>query len=392
MGIKLILRKANLKTMISMDIKQQILHFYRVEGLSLREISRRAGVDRKTVMRLINDYEAAIKANPETGVDDFLASRPKYSKRAYAPKVVKDEIIKDIDKWLKENERRCNNGMRKQGSVISIVRGTKAEDVIEVLMKIPEEARLAVKEVTMDLSSSMRAIVSTVFPNATIVLDCFHVLKRCHDAIEEVRLHLKRDAQVELRRQEREHRQTQKRRAQSRRRYRKKHPRKPGAIMRGRPPKRKNERFKAPTYSNGDTKLELLTRTKRALTQSREKWSDKTAERMKILFQEEPKLKEAYDIVNGLRSIFRSKTLDKEAAKVKLHDWYETATRCSLREIKSARDAIKSREDEVLNYFINHSTNAGAESLNSKIKTFRSQLRGVSDYTFFMYRIYKIFG
>lgn len=31
MGIKLILRKANLKTMISMDIKQQILHFYRVE-------------------------------------------------------------------------------------------------------------------------------------------------------------------------------------------------------------------------------------------------------------------------------------------------------------------------------------------------------------------------
>lgn len=263
-------------------------------------------------------------------------------------------------------------GHCKQGSVISIVRGTKAEDVIEVLMKIPEEARLAVKEVTMDLSSSMRAIVSTVFPNATIVLDCFHVLKRCHDAIEEVRLHLKRDAQVELRRQEREHRQTQKRRAQSRRRYRKKHPRKPGAIMRGRPPKRKNERFKAPTYSNGDTKLELLTRTKRALTQSREKWSDKTAERMKILFQEEPKL--------------------KEAAKVKLHDWYETATRCSLREIKSARDAIKSREDEVLNYFINHSTNAGAESLNSKIKTFRSQLRGVSDYTFFMYRIYKIFG
>ena len=76
MGIELILRKANLKTMISMDIKQQILHFYRVEGLSPREISRRAGVDRKTVTRLINDYEAAIKANPKTGVDDFLASRP----------------------------------------------------------------------------------------------------------------------------------------------------------------------------------------------------------------------------------------------------------------------------------------------------------------------------
>lgn len=149
-------------------------------------------------------------------------------------------------------------GHCKQGTIVSIVRGTKAEDIIEVLMQIPEEERQKVKEVTMDLSSSMRAIIAAVFPNATIVLDCFHVLKRCHDAIEEVRLHLKRDAQVELRRQERAHRETQKRRAQQRKRYRKKHPRKPGVVMRGRPPKRKNERFKAPTYSNGDTKLEPL--------------------------------------------------------------------------------------------------------------------------------------
>ena len=60
--------------------------------------------------------------------------------------------------------------------------------------------------------------------------------------------------------------------------------------------------------------------------------------------------------------------------------------------MKSARDAIKSREDEVLNYFINRSTNAGAESLNSKMKAFRAQLRGVSDLPFFMFRLSKIFG
>ena len=46
--------------MISMDIRQQILHFYRVEELSLREISRKTGADRKTVTRLINAFEAAI--------------------------------------------------------------------------------------------------------------------------------------------------------------------------------------------------------------------------------------------------------------------------------------------------------------------------------------------
>ena len=50
-----------------MDLKQQILHYYRVDEMSLREIARRTGADRKTVTRLINDFEAAIKADPDTG-------------------------------------------------------------------------------------------------------------------------------------------------------------------------------------------------------------------------------------------------------------------------------------------------------------------------------------
>ncbi len=63
-----------------MDLKQQILHLYRVDELSLREIARRTGADRKTVTRLINAYEAAVKADPDTGVDEFLATRPKYTR------------------------------------------------------------------------------------------------------------------------------------------------------------------------------------------------------------------------------------------------------------------------------------------------------------------------
>ncbi|WP_167529941.1 transposase, partial [Segatella copri] len=46
----------------------------------------------------------------------------------------------------------------------------------------------------------------------------------------------------------------------------------------------------------------------------------------------------------------------------------------------------------VLNYFNNRSTNASAESLNSKMKGFRAQVRGVADLTFFMYRMMMIFG
>ena len=98
-------------------------------------------------------------------------------------------------------------------------------------------------------------------------------------------------------------------------------------------------------------------------------------------------VKEIMDI-NGLKS----KKLTREAAKVKLHEWYQAIADCTLREVKSARDAIKDREECVLNYFINHATNAAAESLNSKLKGFRAQVRGVSDLPFFMYRVCQIFG
>ena len=109
------------------------------------------------------------------------------------------------------------------------------------------------------------------------------------------------------------------------------------------------------------------------------------------LTQEDLALK-AYDITNRLRAIFRSPTLDRETAKVKFREWYKDVSKCSLREMKAARDAVRSREDEILNYFIDHSTNAGAESFNSKIKGFRAQLRGVSDLPFFMFRLCTIFG
>ena len=101
------------------------------------------------------------------------------------------------------------------------------------------------------------------------------------------------------------------------------------------------------------------------------------------MFEKYPKLKEAYDICNALRVVFRNHDQNKEAAKVKLHEWYDEVTKCTLREMKAVKDTVKSYEDEILNYFKNFATNASAESLNSKTKAFRSMLRGVRDLPFF---------
>ena len=112
---------------------------------------------------------------------------------------------------------------------------------------------------------------------------------------------------------------------------------------------------------------------------------------MKLLFEIEPKMKVAHGLLCALRNIF-SKTKDKKKAKKALHKWYKNVGKTRIREIISVRDTIKSKEEYVLNYFNNRSTNASAESFHSKVKGLRTQVHGVSDLPFFMFRCAKIFG
>ena len=60
--------------------------------------------------------------------------------------------------------------------------------------------------------------------------------------------------------------------------------------------------------------------------------------------------------------------------------------------MKSVRDTIKYYEDEILNYFIEKETSASAELLNSKMKIFRADLKGVNDVSFFMFRVFTVLG
>lgn len=108
------------------------------------------------------------------------------------------------------------------------VRGTKASVAVEVLMRIPEEKRLAVKEMTMDYSDSMYSIVRQAFPNATIVIDCFHVMKNQCDALDSIRMKFKRKAISGQKREKREFNRKKRNRKLARARYRKAHPKRRG--------------------------------------------------------------------------------------------------------------------------------------------------------------------
>ena len=82
----------------------------------------------------------------------------------------------------------------REQSLVAVVAGTKAEDVIAVLKRIDEERRYAVEEVTLDLSDSMRKIVRTAFPKASRVIDRFHIQKLACEAVQELRVKHRWDA------------------------------------------------------------------------------------------------------------------------------------------------------------------------------------------------------
>ncbi len=295
----------------------------------------------------------------------------------------------DLFTFLTNKDGHC-----RKGTLIAAVKGTTIADVTKQLDRIPEEKRLNVKEVTMDFSDSMIGIVTKEFPNAEIVIDHFHIMQLYgKNGLDAMRMKLKRANTTEVRKQEREFKKRQEKRAKARKRYAQTHkPKKSKNGKRiGRPPKRKNEKFEPPKLRNGETKADLLTHVRYPLLKSPEDWTDFQKGEMELLFEIEPKMKTAYGLLCALRNIF-SKIKDRKKAKKALHKWYKAVGSSRIREIISVRNTIKAKEEYVLNFFNNRSTNASAESFNSKVKGLRAQVHGVNDLAFFMFRCAEIFG
>lgn len=75
-----------------------------------------------------------------------------------------------------------------KGAIAAVVKGAKADDVIAVVEQIHKEALQGVREVTLDLSGSMRKIVRGCFTSAVRVIGRFHIEKPACDTVQEIRI------------------------------------------------------------------------------------------------------------------------------------------------------------------------------------------------------------
>ncbi|WP_368086211.1 transposase [Polaribacter sp. Hel_I_88] len=108
-------------------------------------------------------------------------------------------FAKNIGEYLSIDETAFSNGdlytiltnkkaKGKKGALIGMVKGTKAENVIKILEKIPLKQRKKVNEVTLDMSGNICLIVKKSFPQTTQVIDRSLVQKLALDALQEIRI------------------------------------------------------------------------------------------------------------------------------------------------------------------------------------------------------------
>ncbi|WP_179016812.1 ISAon1 family transposase [Winogradskyella forsetii] len=248
----------------------------------------------------------------------------------------------------------------KKGAIVAIMAGTKVEPIIEQLLKIPKSKRDKVKEITLDMANSMKFIAKKCFPKAIQVTDRFHVQKLALEALQDIRIKHRWEA-IDIENDQIKQAKTI------------------------------EKEFISETFNNGDSRKQLLARSRYLLYKAPNNWTQNQYLRAKILFEQYPDIKKAYNLVQGLRNIFNTAT-SIQTAYTKLAHWYKDVEATGFRAFNTIANTITLNYRSILNYFINRSTNASAEAFNAKIKAFRAQFRGVKNIEFFLFRLTTIFA
>ncbi len=300
---------------------------------------------------------------------DYLSDYHQWNQKTHADKWLL--YPQNIGNFLSIDETSLSNGelytiitnkaaKGGKGAIVAMIDGTKAEDIITVLNKLPRRIRWRVREVTMDMAANMEYVVKICFPKASRVTDRFHVQQLAYDAVQELRIKYRWEAldretiEIHI------------------------------AKVNGR-------KYNPPILSNGDTLKQLLARSRYLLFKKPTDWTASQKVRAEILFELYPDLKKAYHFSLQLGAIYHQ-TKDKAVAFTKLAKWYDRVDNSGILAFGTISRTIQSHYLTILNFFDHRSTNASAESFNAKIKAFRASFRGVRDVKFFLYRLTKIYA
>lgn len=192
--------------------------------------------------------------------------------------------------------------------------------------------RLKVREITLDMSTSMEWIVMQLFPQAKRTLDRFHVTKNVLEDIQAIRMRAKTRIKDEELEKEDEC-------------------------------KIERKKYIPKKLQNNETRLEFITRLRYQLFERRKDWSEFQQKRWEVLlrYEEFHEIRVAYELLEQFYVIYDS-NISQEEARLLWNDWFR-AISCyeSIKELQNSGRMVKNHLGGILNYFDHRSTNAFAE-------------------------------
>ena len=224
-------------------------------------------------------------------------------------------------------------GKGKKGTLVASIKGTKSQDIIDAINRIPLEKRNQVKEITLDMASNMQLAARTAFPQASIVADRFHVVKLALEALQHLRVKYRWE-EIEKENQ---------------------------AVKIAR---QQNKKYTATTFENGDSPKQLLARSRYIIAKKESQWTESQKVRAGLLFENYPLLHQAYKHTMEFRNIYEMTI--REDAKQKMMDWIGKTKEMKISVFNTVANSLEYHLETIVNFFINRNTNANAESFNSR--------------------------
>ena len=305
----------------------------------------------------LSGYPEAVERK-QWGKDNFTGS----DKREKLVPVLKPENFGEqmaVDEKMIDEEFYTVLTNRETGKIAMLAETLTVTDLNKLIDKTGE-AKQKIKIITADLSPTYEKFCEQSFPGAMMVADKFHVVKHIIEAIQTLRLRLKQEEITKL--------PTTK--------------------------KERKEYEKQTRLINGESRIEILTRSRYVLFKRPQDWTASQQKRANLLFETFPPLKAAYQLTLQIRLWLDKENLGKYQWQIEqqLIHWYDCAEQAKLPEVENLIRIIGSNEEKIMNYFKTGKTNAKAEAMNSKIQRFIAANYGVRDKDFFMYRLAHYFS
>lgn len=254
----------------------------------------------------------------------------------------------------------------RESSKIALMAATlKTSHLLDMLDGFPKQLKWNVKSITRDLAPNFDWLSRQAFMNAYQVADKFHIISAILDQLQAGRIRHRQELLVLNRKKNSE--------------------------------KTAQEKiYLKDTLPNGDTRLQLLHRSRGLLFKLKEEWTEDQQERAKVLFKEFPELRSLYTYCCKIRNWYTPFTkytdakFNTKVAKLKM--LIEEGKEMECEEARNIADMLERNISVITRYFYRRESNAKAEALNQNLQRFISVNYGARNTDYFLFRMAKHFS